>query len=458
MSPEAPLDELSREELIALIQELVRQNAELRAEIERLKRSQHRQAAPFSKGPPQAAPKRPGRKPGEGRFLRRTAPPQPPTQTVIAQAPECCPACGGHLEQVSEEVATTTELPLHPQPVVTAYRVPVCRCRRCGKRVRGTAPGLAADQVGATAHRVGPGVMAAAHVLHYGMGVPVRKVPAILGELTGVSITQSAVTQDALRRAEGPVGVAYEGLRDAVRETPAVYTDDTGWRIGGRPAFLMGFDTGQSTVYQIRFQHRNEEVREIIPADYKGVLVSDRGKSYDAEELDGIAQQKCLAHLLRNVTDVVETKQGRACQFGNTLNLLLREGLALWHARSDLTPEECQTGYRELDEKLTCHLRNRMLRDDDNQRLLNGIGIQHDRGRLLRFLKTEGVEPTNNRAERILRPAVIARKVSQCSKNQRGADAFAAFITMAQTARKTPAPLSQSFRALFAAPLPTAAR
>ena len=126
----------------------------------------------------------------------------------MAQAPECCPACGGHLEQVSEEVATTTELPLHPQPVVTAYRVPVCRCRRCGKRVRGTAPGLAADQVGATAHRVGPGVMAAAHVLHYGMGVPVRKVPAILGELTGVSITQSAVTQDALRRAEGPVGVA----------------------------------------------------------------------------------------------------------------------------------------------------------------------------------------------------------------------------------------------------------
>ena len=49
MSPGAPLDQLSREELIALIQELVRQNDELRAEIERLKRSQHRQAAPFSK-------------------------------------------------------------------------------------------------------------------------------------------------------------------------------------------------------------------------------------------------------------------------------------------------------------------------------------------------------------------------------------------------------------------------
>ncbi len=122
----------------------------------------------------------------------------------------------------------------------------------------------------------------------------------------------------------------------------------------------------------------------------------------------------------------------------------------MWHARSGLTPEERRTSYRELDEKLTYHLRNRILRDDDNQRLLNGIGTQHDRGRLLRFLKTEGVEPTNNRAERILRPAVIARKVSHCSKNQRGADAFAAFISVAQTARKTiQQSLSQSLRTLF---------
>jgi hypothetical protein len=49
----------------------------------------------------------------------------------------------------------------------------------------------------------------------------------------------------------------------------------------------MGFDTDQATVYQIRDRHRNEEVREIIPAGYKGVLVTDRGKSYDAAELAG---------------------------------------------------------------------------------------------------------------------------------------------------------------------------
>jgi transposase len=459
LSTEAPLDDLSREELIVLIRELLYQIAELKTENERLKRSHYRQAAPFSKGEPKPNPKKPGRKPGDGLFAHRSAPSVAATETVTATTPRCCPACGGELERVGEEVATTTDLPPNPRPVVTAYRVSVCHCRQCGKRVRGTAPGLAPDQMGATAHRVGPGLMAAAHALHYGIGVPVRKVPAILNELAGVAITQSALTQDAMRRAEGAVGVAYNYLRNTVREASVVHTDDTGWRIGGENAFLMGFDTDQSTIYQIRYQHRNEEVREIVPANYRGVLVSDRGKSYDAEELYEVPQQKCLAHLLRNVTDVMQTKQGRACQFGATLKVLLRKGLALWHARSNLSSEDFRALHQELDERLTYHLRNRILRDEDNQRLLDGIGLQHDRGSLLRFLETEGVEPTNNRAERILRPAVIARKVSQCSKNQRGADAFAAFLSIAQTARKTIGmTASQSFHTLFSGSVAAVAR
>jgi ribosomal protein S15P/S13E len=301
--------------------------------------------------------------------------------------------------------------------------------------------------------------MAAAHTLHYAVGIPVRKVPAVLRELTGVSLTQSAITQDALRRAAGPVGAAYQDLRGQVREAPVVHTDDTGWRIHGNTAFLMGFDTHESTVYQIRDQHRNEEVREIIPSDYAGVMVSDRGKSYDAEELAEVTQQKCLAHLLRNVSDVVNSKHGRARQFGAKLTILLREGLALWHARGDLNQDDFRTRTRQLDEQLTRHLRNRSLRDADNQRLLDGIGLQQDRRRLLRFLETEGVEPTNNRAERILRPAVIARKVSHCSKSRRGAEAFAAFLSIAQTARKKAQhTVSQTFHSLFSRPVPVIAR
>jgi transposase len=449
----APVENLSREELVVLVRELERQIAELRRQNQELKRAQHRQAAPFSKGRPVGNPKKPGRKKGQGPFRRREEPTQKPTMNVDAEAPPECPFCGGPLEHEGEESATTTDLAQEPQPEVTLYRVAVCRCTRCGKTVRGTAPGLAADQYGATAHRVGPGVVAAAHALHYGVGIPMRRVPGVLQELTGVTITQSALTQDALRRADREVGDEYQKLRSAVKEAPFVHTDDTGWKVAGKTAFLMGFDTDRETVYQIRPQHRNEEVREIIPGDYAGVMISDRGKSYDAEEFQEVDQQKCLGHILRNLTDVVETKQGRDREFGGVAKVLFQESMELWRARDRLAADEFTDKAREVKELVSYHLRDRILSDEDNQRLLNGLGAHDDQGHLLRFLETPFVEPTNNRAERILRPAVIARKVSQCSKNQRGAEAFAAFKSIAQTAVKNSAASTTSvFRALFTEP------
>ena len=86
---------------------------------------------------------------------------------------------------------------------------------------------------------------------------------------------------------------------------------------------------------------------------------------------------------------------------------------------------------------MTYQLRDRCLKDADNQRLLNELGRHHDGGHVLRFLADPWVEPTNNRAERALRPAVIACKVSQCSKNTRGAEAFAAFTRVIRTLMKT---------------------
>ena len=211
-----------------------------------------------------------------------------------------------------------TDIPEMPRPQVTEYRVQVCRCRGCGRRVRGRAsPNVGADQYGASAHRLGRRVMAAAHILHYGVGIPVRRVPTVLRALTGVELSQSAITQDALRRVQGAVGDAYRGLRESVRESAVVHTDDTGWRVGGESAFLMAFETDDATVYQVRqSRHRNEEVREVVPADYAGVMVTDRARSYDAQALSGVKQQKCLAHVLRSISEVVETKVGRGRSFG----------------------------------------------------------------------------------------------------------------------------------------------
>jgi transposase len=436
------LASLSREDLLALVAELQRQIAELCAEIERLKRGGKRQAAPFSKGTRVADPKPPGRKPGSGTFRYREAPPpeaitEPPVDIRVTL--DVCPACGGPLAEERVDLAYTTELPVLPRPTVTQYRVWVCRCTVCGSQVRGQHPDLASDQYGATAHRLGPRVRAAAHTLHYGVGIPVRKVPAVLHALTGVQLTQGALTQDALQHAEGPLGAAYECLRAAVPEAPVVHTDDTGWRVGGEPAYLMAFETDGVTVYQIRPRHRHEEVQEVIPADYAGVLVTDRGRSYDAQAFDDVPQQKCLAHIQRSISDVLATKTGRARDFGEQLKGLLQEAMESWHAYRDGHRTDYKADAEALQADITFHLRNRRLKDADNQRLLNELGWHHDRGNLVRFLADPRIEATNNRAERALRPAVIARKVSQCSKNDRGAGAFAVFTSMIRTLMKTQA-------------------
>jgi transposase len=430
---------LSREELLALVAELQRQIAALRAEIDELKRGGKRQAAPFSKDTRVAEPKPSGRRPGTGMFRYREAPPpeaitEPPVDVQVTQ--DACPACAGPLEETRVDLASTTEIPERPRPQVTRYRVWVCRCTVCGHQVRGHHPGLAPDQYGVTAHRLGPRVMAAAHVLHYGVGIPVRKVPAVVAALTGVRLTQGALTQDALRRAAGPVRTVYEQLRTAVPEAPVVHTDDTGWRVGGKPAHLMAFETAAATVYQVRPRHRHEEVQEVIPTDYAGVMVTDRGRSYDAQAFDDVDQQKCLAHILRSISDVVATKSSRARDFGEQLKGLLQEALALWHAHHDGTVTDFKVEAEALRAELTYQLRDRRLKDPDNQRLLNELGWHHDRGNLLRFLANPRIEPTNNRAERALRPAVIARKVSHCSKNDRGAYTFAAFTSVVRTLAK----------------------
>ncbi len=427
--------------LKARVEELLAENAALKAQLDPIARDSKRQAAPFSRGQPKAQPKRPGRKPGRGRFTFRTLPTpdqwtEPPIEVRLPDP--ACSSCGEPLQEHRVDLAAITDLPPQPRPVVQPYRVWVYRCPGCETTVRAPHPDLAPDQFGATAHRMGPRVMAAAHATHYGLGVPVRKVPAVLRLFAGVQLTQSAITQDASRRVEGPIGSQYQALREGIPKADVVSTDDTGWRVGGERAHLMIFETDTATVFQVRARHRNEEVREVIGDDYPGVLVTDRGKSYDARELAGVKQQKCIAHALRSIDQVLETKRGRARHFGARLKAFLKEGLQLWHDYHDQHGRLAgfDVRVRQHWAAVTRHLKPRRLRDGDNQRLLDQFGGHHARGNLLRFLEDPRVEPTNNRSERGFRFAVIQRKVSQCSKTAGGAEAFAAFASVIKTAMR----------------------
>ena len=188
------------DDLIAQVDRLQGQNArlteankELRRQLAVAQRSGKRQAAPFSKGGRTGSPKRPGRKPGIGSFSYRKPPSpdevtEPPVDVEVAG--DTCPRCGGRLEYEGVQVAYVTDILPVPRPQVTEYRVQTGRCLCCGKRVRGRHPDVAPDQYGASAHRMGRRVMAAAHVLHYGVGIPVRRVPVVLRALTGVELSQ----------------------------------------------------------------------------------------------------------------------------------------------------------------------------------------------------------------------------------------------------------------------------
>ena len=215
------LASLSREDLLALLAEVQRQVAEWRAEIDQLKRGGKRQAAPCSTGTRVADPKPPGRKPGAGPVRDREAPPpeaitEPPVDVRVLL--DACPACGGPLAEARVDGASTPAWPARPRPPVTPYRGWGCRGVVWGTPGRGHHPEVAPDPYGATAHRLGARVLAAAPPWPDGRGMPGRKVPA---HDDGVMVTDRGHRDDA-RVLDGipqPTGLAH--LLRSLREVEA---------------------------------------------------------------------------------------------------------------------------------------------------------------------------------------------------------------------------------------------
>ncbi len=415
------------------------ENRRLRKELDELKRKQNRSAAPFSKGKPEANPKRPGRKPGQGSFRRREEPeigPDDNVRSMEARLPKGrasnCPRCGGRLG-TRLETASTVDVPEKIARDISIWKVEVEECS-CGYCARGTHRDLPLDPHGATAHRVGPRVRSFGLALHYHFGVTLRKVPPIVREICGIDLSQSALK---LGNGDGAISQEAERIKAAIQQSDDVNTDDTGWRTGGKTSCLMGFVSRQENAvyFQIRSRHRAEEVAEVITAACECVLGTDRFRSYDAERFSQMDMQKCMSHIVKNLSEVLEKKRGRARSFCEGLKNLLRQCLRLWqqyhNGESALNQyeEESLKKIYELDH----YLRDRTLKDSDNQRMRNELGRHFDQGNLTMFLEDPEVEPTNNIAERMLRPAIVARKVSQCSKTERGANAYAAFESVLST-------------------------
>jgi hypothetical protein len=166
------------------------------------------------------------------------------------------------------------------------------------------------------------------------------------------------------------------------------------------------------------------------------VLVTERGGRDDAPACDAVHQQQCLAHRQGSLSEGLETQHGRARDCGEQRKAQRQEALAWWPTSREGPVTACKVAAEALQREVTDQRRDRRLQDADNQRRLHALGWHHDRGTLVRFGADPRIEPTTKRAERALRPAVIARNVSQGSKNERGAHPFAAFTRVVRTLAK----------------------
>ncbi len=246
----------------------------LKAELEQSRRAGKRQAAPFSKGSPKANPQRPGRKAGHPPSHR----PEPPDQvdlTIEVPLPPECPACHATLGEAAVVFDDQYQIDLpEPRPVVTRFRVPVARCPACRRRVQGRHPEQTSDALGSAAVQYGPRLLALAADLKHRLGVSYRKCSSVLLTLTGVVVASAALARSGhrLRRLAKP---SYDRLVEAARQSAVQHVDETGWKIGGRSAWLWVFADEHATLYRIRPSRAHDVVVEVLGEEFGGVLVSD---------------------------------------------------------------------------------------------------------------------------------------------------------------------------------------
>jgi transposase len=413
-------------ELQAQVDALKRRVAELEANL----RASKRQAVPFGGRTPRATPKKPGRKKGRGTFRRREPPTEAPIETIEVPL-GCCPHCRGKLEDRKTHEHIQTDLPL-PRPVHKRFRTESGFCPRCRKRVRSRHPDQGSTAVGAAAVSVGPNAKAVAADLHHRLGVPYAKVADHLHTTFGLDVTPSGLCQANARLADKALPV-YDELIMAIRDCCAVHADETGWRIGTLAAWLWVFTSKTITVYVIDESRGHEVVVEILGREFKGVLVADCFLAYDHAAFADWLHQKCFAHFLKTLGEMEATKCGPAVRFAREVAAVLRAALDLRDEKATLPPPAFARRLKAIEQQLDVLIDpGRRFTDPDNRRF--AARLRKHRDHLFTFLTHDGVDATNNRGERTIRPAVIIRKTGACNKTRRGAETHSILASVLRTA------------------------
>jgi transposase len=414
--------------------------AQLEEALQAAQRAAHRQAAPFRVEPQKraVAPKRPGRKHGHPGSFRH----KPDHIDEDIEVELCsCPHCGGTqfkdqdaIEQLIEDIPSV-------RPHVTRLTTYQGTCVGCGQSVRSKHPLQMSLAIGAAGVHLGPRALAVAADLNKAKGLSMRKSCAVLRDCFGLQLSSGGLSQ-ALDRLAAKVKPQYDALATELRQAPALHSDETSWWVAGPGWWLWVFTTHLLTFYVVARSRGRDLLNDILGKDFGGVLVSDCLAIYD----DATAlQHKCYAHHHKAIRQAKALHPHQGEGFLCDVEAMLRAAVALQQQKADLSLESFSDLRQALEHKAVQLLEPP--RSEPNEEAVRKR-LHKQRDHLFTFLDHDGVDATNNLAERQLRPAVIARKISCGNKTPKGARTWQILASLAATcAQRTTSFIAELARA-----------
>jgi transposase len=433
---------LRLDDLVAANERLVEANERLEARVaeleRRLNRSSRNSSLPPSQDPPSAPPrpggKGSGRKRGgqhghEGKY-RRLLPPGR-VDEFVEHWPERCRSCAREfveterVDGIEPSRRQVAELP--PIAVrVTEHRLHRVCCPEC-LAVTTAEPPVEFRRA------FGPRLQAAVVTLAVRNRVSRRATTELAAELFGVELSTGTV--DAIvQRAGEALAAPHTRLEQEIRRSAIVNIDETGWKTGGDRRILWAALTRRTAVFRIAAGRHASEAQTMLGERYDGIVCSDRWAGYDY--LDPTRRQICWAHLLRDFTAHSEGMSEQE-DFGSAGLVVAHDLFEAWQQFQQTADRAAlQAAIAPLQAKLRTQLEHASRKSPRTK-----YHRQFARNLLKRwpalwtFTHTDGVEPTNNHAERGLRGAVIYRKLSLGTRSDGGERSIERLLSASITCR-----------------------
>lgn len=331
--------------------------------------------------------------------------------------PDQCPYCGGPLDPKGSKTRTIIDI----EPVrkeVIRYELEQRDCGRCHRTFTARPAGVFPKGF------FGNRLLTYVAVEHYLHGTTMGRLSAQLG--VGQGSLWSALHQVAGRLASVPQRLLLE-----YRRSPVKHADETGWRTDGRNGYAWLFGTERISLFRFRQSRSASVAAEVFGASrLPGVLLVDRYNGYNRMPC---AIQYCYAHLLREVQDLAKEfpEVDEVLRFVASFAPLLAEAMQL-RAQGLNLPEFRQ---RAFDLKLEIKMLVHSPAQHPGIQKIQDI-FRRKASRLYHWAKSPAIPADNNRAERDLRPLVIARKISFGSQSEKGARTREILMSVLHTLRK----------------------